>query len=115
MGLDAVEIILRCEETFDIPIEDQKAGQIATVSQRFEQICAELHLPSGIAAPTEPDRAAHPHDSLIAKGLRGWPSRECTPYALTLEATGAPNDLYRAGKPIPSRGVRLADAGKNER
>ena len=54
MGLDAVEIVLRCEETFGIPIDDEQAGQIATVGQLFEHICAELHLPSGTAASTEP-------------------------------------------------------------
>ena len=30
MGLDAVDIVLRCEETFDLRIEDKDAGQINT-------------------------------------------------------------------------------------
>lgn len=52
MGLDAVEIILRCEEVFGIAIPDDEAGQIDTVGQLFELICGKLALPSGTAAPT---------------------------------------------------------------
>lgn len=51
MGLDAVEIILRCEEAFGVPITDDEAGQIATVGQLFEHICSKLDLPAGTAAP----------------------------------------------------------------
>lgn len=52
MGLDVVEIILRCEEVFDVRIGDDEAGQIATVAQLFELLCTKLLLPTGTAVPT---------------------------------------------------------------
>ena len=39
MGLDAVDIVLRCEETFDLRLEDKDT---------------KLHLPDGTAAPEHP-------------------------------------------------------------
>jgi hypothetical protein len=45
MGLDAVEIILRTEELFEIEISDEESARVETVGQFYELICSKLHLP----------------------------------------------------------------------
>lgn len=52
MGLDAVEMILRCEEVFGVSIPDEDVFQIATVGQLLEHLCTKLDLPTGTAPPT---------------------------------------------------------------
>ena len=56
MGMDSVDIVLRCEEAFAIRLEDGEVGQIFTVGHLFELICTRLLLPSGTAAP---ERSGH--------------------------------------------------------
>lgn len=46
MGLDAVEIILRAEELFDIDISDEEAGSVETVGNFYELVCTKLHIPA---------------------------------------------------------------------
>ena len=51
MGLDIVEIVLRCEEEFDVQLEDWRLGQMRTVGDLFELICEQLKLQFGKDAP----------------------------------------------------------------
>jgi acyl carrier protein len=52
MGLDTVELVLRCEEEFHIQLEDWKLGQMRTAGDLFELICEQLQLPFGSHEPT---------------------------------------------------------------
>jgi len=51
MGLDVVDIVLECEERFDIELEDWKLGQMRTVGDLVELVCEKLQLPFGNDAP----------------------------------------------------------------
>lgn len=51
MGLDVVEIVLECEEQFQVTLEDWKLERTTTVGDLFELICEELKLPYGPDAP----------------------------------------------------------------
>lgn len=44
MGLDTVELIMRCEEVFAIDIADEDAGQVQTVGDLYRLICRNLTL-----------------------------------------------------------------------
>jgi hypothetical protein len=52
MGLDIVELVMRCEEEFEVQLEDWKLGQMRTVGDLFEIICEQLRLPFGKDTPT---------------------------------------------------------------
>jgi acyl carrier protein len=68
MGLDVVELVLRCEEDFGVGLENDRLERVRTVGDLFELICEELKLPSGPDAP-RPNRrtfiplATEPTDS----------------------------------------------------
>ena len=47
MGLDIVELVIRCEETFEIELEDWRLEQMHTVGDLYELICERLGLPFG--------------------------------------------------------------------
>jgi hypothetical protein len=52
MGLDTVELVMRCEEEFNFQLEDWRLGQMRTVGDLLELICEQLHLPFGQNAPS---------------------------------------------------------------
>jgi hypothetical protein len=57
MGLDAVEIVLRCEELFSITIPDDEAGAVHTVEDLYRLICTRLDvtpLPSPVTSAELP-------------------------------------------------------------
>ena len=66
MGLDVVELVLRCEEVFDIELEDNRLEHTRTVGDLFELICAQLGLPTSqtspatLTGPTSPHRSSKP-------------------------------------------------------
>ena len=45
MGLDTVEIILQCEETFGIDLPDSQCASVLTVGGLYRLILAKLELP----------------------------------------------------------------------
>ena len=51
MGLDTVELILRCEEVFEVEIPDSKLEEVRTVGEYYNLICNALNL-TPIADPT---------------------------------------------------------------
>ena len=55
MGLDIVEVVMRCEETFDVRLEPIRLEQMRTVGDLFELVCEQLNLPGG--APDSNARA----------------------------------------------------------
>ena len=69
MGLDTVELVLECEESFGINLEDWKLGQMRTVGDLFELICEQLQLPFGKDAPLPRDGAGVP---LVNAPADGW-------------------------------------------
>ncbi|HWW23200.1 MAG TPA: hypothetical protein VNY78_04815 [Edaphobacter sp.] len=69
MGLDIVELVLRCEETFEIELEDWRLGQMRTVGDLYELICEQLGVPSGSLQPRPANRAAIP---LAITPPEGW-------------------------------------------
>ncbi len=71
MGMDSVEIVLRCEEAFAITLEDSEVELIFTVGQLFELVCTKLHLPNGTAAPVNPGHSRLRGTRLFAP-LPGW-------------------------------------------
>jgi hypothetical protein len=57
MGLDAVEICLRCEELFAITLADGEASAVRTVDDLYRLICTKLDmtpLPSPVASAELP-------------------------------------------------------------
>lgn len=47
MGLDVVEIVMRCEEELGVGLDSQLLESIDTVGELFEIICAQMNLPPG--------------------------------------------------------------------
>ena len=47
MGLDIVEVVMRCEEAFDVRLEPIRLKQMRTVGDLFELVCERLNLPGG--------------------------------------------------------------------
>jgi acyl carrier protein len=60
MGLDVVELTLRCEEEFDVALENDRLERVRTVGDLFELICEKLGLPFGPDAPRPLRRAFIP-------------------------------------------------------
>jgi acyl carrier protein len=57
MGLDAVELLLRCEELFSIHLTDDEAAAVRTVGDLYRLICSKLGvtpLPSPITSAELP-------------------------------------------------------------
>ena len=44
MGLDTVEIVMRCEEVFPVDLPDSECGQVLTVGDLYGLICRHLGL-----------------------------------------------------------------------
>ncbi len=55
MGLDIVEVVLRCEEAFNVQLENLQLQGALTVGILFELICEQLHLLARSDAPTPAD------------------------------------------------------------
>jgi acyl carrier protein len=51
MGLDVVEMFLRCEEDFAIALENDRLERMQTAGDLFELICEKLGLPFGSELP----------------------------------------------------------------
>lgn len=51
MGLDSVQIVFNCEETFGVSLSDAALGTCNRVGDLFDLICRELGIPSDGAAP----------------------------------------------------------------
>ena len=69
MGLDVVEIVLRCEDSFGVELEDRRLEQTRTVGGLLELICEKLNLPSGSEAPRPVVRAFIPR---VVAPKEGW-------------------------------------------
>jgi acyl carrier protein len=69
MGLDIVEVVMRCEEEFDIQLEDWRLEHMQTVGDLFELICEQLHIPFGKDLPTPNSGAGV---SLVLAPPGGW-------------------------------------------
>ena len=69
MGLDVVELVLRCEEECHIELENDRLEQVGTVGELFELICEKLGLPSGPGEPRPSERTFIPH---AAAPVDGW-------------------------------------------
>jgi hypothetical protein len=57
MGLDAVEIVLRCEELFAITLADDEASAVRTVDDLYRLACTKLNvtpLPSPVTSAELP-------------------------------------------------------------
>ena len=68
MGLDVVEVVLQCEETFEIELEDWRLEQMRTVGDLYELICQQLGLPFGPQELRPTTRAFIPLDVSPPKG-----------------------------------------------
>ena len=51
MGLDVVELVMRCEEVFAIELRDEDMERVRTVGDLYKAICQEMKL-TPCAAPT---------------------------------------------------------------
>jgi acyl carrier protein len=69
MGLDIVELVMRCEEEFDVQLEDWRLGQMRTVGDLFEIVCMQLQLPFGEDAPPPKPSVGIP---LVLAPAGGW-------------------------------------------
>jgi hypothetical protein len=69
MGLDVVEIVMRCEAAFDVHLESARLEQMRTVSDLFELICEQLKLPKG---PPPPSFTNAPRFPLRGVPPGGW-------------------------------------------
>jgi acyl carrier protein len=69
MGLDIVEVVMRCEETFDVRLEPIRLEQMRTVGDLFELVCEQLNLRGGAPMRAPIAGATLP---LIAIPAGGW-------------------------------------------
>jgi acyl carrier protein len=69
MGLDIVEVVMRCEEIFAVRLEPIRLEQMRTVGDLFELICEQLNLPGGA---TMRDPIAGATLPLISIPAGGW-------------------------------------------
>ncbi len=69
MGLDVVEVVLECEEKFDIQLEDWRLGQMRTVGELYELVCEQLQLPFGENAPSPKTGIGIP---ILLAPVGGW-------------------------------------------
>ena len=58
MGLDAVEIVLRCEELFSIRLADDEAAAVRTVHDLYRLICSKLDV-TPLPSPVTPAELPH--------------------------------------------------------
>jgi acyl carrier protein len=68
MGLDIVELVIRCEETFKIELENWRLEQMRTVGDLYELICEQL-IPFGPQEPRPTNTSPAP---LVAVPREGW-------------------------------------------
>ena len=68
MGLDVVELVLRCEEDFDVALENDRLEQVQTVGDLLELICEKLQLPSGSDEPRPAERIWIPRSAVPKDG-----------------------------------------------
>ena len=69
MGLDIVELVIKCEEVFKIELEDWRLEQMRTVGDLYELTCQQLELPFG---PEEPRPTNMPPIPLVDVPPEGW-------------------------------------------
>jgi len=69
MGLDVVELVLECEETFNVALEDWRLERMRTVGDLFELICEQLQLPFGSDVPRPVGRTVIPR---LIEAKEGW-------------------------------------------
>lgn len=60
MGLDVVEIVLRCEEEFGVELENDSLEGMQTVGDLFELIREQLNLPAATDVPRPAQRLLVP-------------------------------------------------------
>ena len=58
MGLDAVELILRCEELFSIHLDDNEAAVVRTVDDLYRLICSKFVV-TPLPSPVTPAELPH--------------------------------------------------------
>jgi len=68
MGLDVVELVMQCEESFDVKLETDRLESMRTVGDLFELICEQLNLPPASDAPRPASRMLIP----VASPLEEW-------------------------------------------
>jgi len=68
MGLDVVELVLRCEEEFAVDLADDRLESMRTVGDLLELICEQLKIPFGPDAPRPASRVFIPRGSPPAGG-----------------------------------------------
>jgi acyl carrier protein len=68
MGLDVVELVMQCEESFDVKLETDRLESMRTVGDLFELIREQLDLPAGSDAPRPATRTIIP----LARQDEGW-------------------------------------------
>jgi acyl carrier protein len=69
MGLDVVELVMRCEEEFGVELENDRLEGVRTVGDLFEIICDEVKLPSGPNVPRPAQRQLIPVAAAPKEGL----------------------------------------------
>jgi hypothetical protein len=72
MGLDIVELVLECEESFAIKLENSKLERMRTVGDLFELICGQLGLPFGSDSVRPMDVPEILSRRSIVKPKDGW-------------------------------------------
>ena len=73
MGLDVVELVMRCEEEFGVELENDRLEGMRTVGDLFELICEQLKLPSGPGEPRPAQRRLIPVAMAPKEGLTRGP------------------------------------------
>jgi acyl carrier protein len=69
MGLDVVELVMQCEEKFEVKLEDWRLERMQTVGDLFELICEQLQLRWGPDVPRPVGRTFIPR---LSKPEEGW-------------------------------------------
>jgi acyl carrier protein len=67
--LDLVEVVMRCEDSFDVHLETAQLESMRTVGDLFQLVCEQLSLPVGLDVPVPREGATEP---LVAVPAGGW-------------------------------------------
>ena len=68
MGLDIVELVIRCEEEFGVSLDNHLLESTRTVGDLFEIICAQLNRLSDPDTLQPVNRPSIPHAVAVADG-----------------------------------------------
>jgi hypothetical protein len=95
MGLDAVELIIKVEESFGISISDEAAGEIQTAGDLLDVVLRNLSLERGASCLTSAASYAVRKELMLETGVSRGEIRPSTPLTACFKKVGLPESWKR--------------------